>query len=103
MAKARDSNTRLARYCRALSLSFVQLAQQLGVTPATATRYCLPKDQPDHRRPGDAPSERLKALSCGLIHAGNYADLITEAEADAMMAEYAVRKAAADAGEVARG
>lgn len=96
-------STRISEYRMRSGMTFGALAAHLGVKRQTAEKYCAHPGTAKHRRPGATPSDRLRALTHGLIHAGNYADLITEAEADAMMAEYAVRKAAADAGEVARG
>jgi len=86
--------TRLEHYRRIGGSTYETLGEQLGVTRQTAQRYCQPKGHPDHRRPGAAPSDALSDRTHGLIHAGNYADVITETEAAAMMAEIAQREAA---------
>ncbi|MBA4338348.1 MAG: hypothetical protein C0421_05840 [Hyphomonas sp.] len=87
-------DTRLNSYRRARNLTYEALGAELGVKRQTANRYCLPKAAADHRRPGDLPSEQLKALTCGLIHAGNYAEEISEAEAVRMMAAIEVAERA---------
>lgn len=96
-------DTRISAYRTRLDLTHAGLGRQLGVGRQTAHRYCLPGSHPEHRRPGRTKSERLRELTFGVIHAGNYADEISPAEAAEMMAEIARREAAAKAGEVANG
>lgn len=91
-------DTRLNSYRHARNFTFEALGERIGVRRQTANRYCLPVGAADHRRPGREASDRLKALTFGVIHAGNYADPITEAEAASMMAEID-RRAAEAAGE----
>lgn len=88
-------DTRLNTYRRARNLTFEALGECIEVRRQTANRYCLPVDAGDHRRPGREASERLKALTFGVIHAGNYADLITEDEAARMMEDIKAREIAA--------
>jgi len=78
-------------------LTYATLGAHLGVKRQTANRYCLPVSAGDHRRPGREASDRLSALTFGLIHAGNYADPVTAAEAARMMAAIDVAAAAAGA------
>lgn len=96
-------DTRISAYRTRLDLTHAGLGKALGVVRQTAHRYCLPVSHPEHRRLGRKASERLRALTFGLIHAGNYADEIEDIEAAEMMAEIARREAAAQAGQVAHG
>lgn len=96
-------DTRISAYRTRLDQTHAGLGKQLGVGRQTAHRYCLPVSHPEHRRPGRRASDRLRELTYGLIHAGNYADEVTPAEAAEMMAEIARREAVAKAGEAANG
>lgn len=95
-------STRISEYRIRSGMTFGALAAHLGVKRQTAEKYCAHPGTAKHRRPGALPSDRLRALTFGMIHAGNYADELTAAEAAEMMAEIA-RREAAKAGEVARG
>lgn len=55
--------------------NFAELGRQLGVSGASGWRYCTLPDHPEHRRPMRAAEDKLKELSNGALHAGNYADL----------------------------
>lgn len=81
--------TRLEAYRRARKWTYDQLSRLLGRTGVQCQRYCKAVSQP---RPPVAA--RLSDLTHGVIHLGNYADDITDAEAADMMAEIARREAA---------
>lgn len=85
--------TRIEAFRKAKTLTLQALGAELGRSQPQAQRYCA-----GITRPGREASDRLKALTFGVIHAGNYADPITETEAASMMAEID-RRAAAATGE----
>lgn len=84
--------TRLDAYRRHNSLTYDQLALELGRHGVQCGRYCRGESQPSR-----GVSEKIRSLTHGVIHAGNYADLIDAAEAAAMMADIAARAAEAAA------
>lgn len=90
--------TRLAAFLAASGLNQTEFAARIGVQAATINRYVSRA-----REPKRSIGRKIDEVTFGLINRENYADLITETEADQMMAEFAARKAAAEAGEVARG
>ena len=82
--------TRLEAFRQAKKWTYEQLGERLGRTGVQCQRYCKAVSQP---RP--AVAEQIQALSQGVIHLGNYADLVSEDQAAAMMAEIAQLEAAA--------
>lgn len=89
---------RLQLYLRLEKLTQEAFGYRIGVTGVTVGRYCRALSDPDHRRPRRATGQRISDLTHGVIHTGNYADEITDAEAADMMAEIARRAAAAEVG-----
>lgn len=89
---------RLSAFITACGQTQGEFAASLGVKAPSVNRYVN-----GARQPRKAIGRKITARTFGLIHAGNCADLITDAEAAEMMAEIARREAAAKAGEVARG
>lgn len=57
--------------------TYERLGEELGVTAQAAHRYCLPKSSKYHRRPNDDAAAKLRLISHGAIHAGNFSDLVT--------------------------
>lgn len=94
--KPPETATRLRFYQRLRGLGNDELGHLLGVTGVSVGRYVSGARAPRRR-----VADRLKALSHGLIHSGNYADEITALEASQMMAE--IDRRAAAAGEAAHG
>lgn len=94
MAEIARKTTRLDAFRRARGMTLEQLAGAVGRKQPQAQRWCAGATQPRK----DA-ADQIVRLTHGLIHAGNYAELITEAEAKTMMAEFAARDARA--GQVA--
>lgn len=89
--------TRLGAFMHHKGLSQAQLGDLLGVAGASVSRY-LSGDRAPRRK----VSDRLKALTRGVIHAGNYADPVSEEAALVMLQEINNRQAA-EPGEVAHG
>jgi len=84
-------------YLRLAELTQEQFGDAIGVTGVSVGRYCRDRTDPDHRQPRRTVGDRISALTHGVIHAGNYADPVTPAEAAAMMAEIARLEAEAAA------
>ncbi|MBK8197015.1 MAG: hypothetical protein IPK75_01505 [Acidobacteria bacterium] len=82
--------TRLRFYARLTGRSHGDMGALLGVSGVSFGRY-LSGDRAPRRKVAD----RIKEISRGVIHAGNYADEIGAEEAAVMMAEIARREAAA--------
>ena len=76
MVKAQTC-TRLEFWRKMRGWTYDQLGDALGVTAQAAHRYCLPKGSKYHRRPNDEAADRLRDVSEGAIHAGNYSDRVT--------------------------
>lgn len=93
--------TRIEAYRRIHGLTFEQLGERIGRSGFQAQRYCKPRSDPKHNRPGWDCAEALDRLTYGVIHAGNYAEELTLGEAAVMIGELARREAAASAGGVA--
>ncbi len=77
---------RLEAYRKACGLTYDALGLALGRDGTQAQRYCKAVTMPRRDVAG-----KMAEVTHGVIHAGNYADEIDEAEADAMMAEIAAR------------
>ena len=74
--------TRLEAFRRAKKWTQEQLAERLGCQQPQVSRYCKAVSQP---RPQIAA--RMSELTQGVIHLGNYAEIVSEDQATAMMAE----------------
>jgi len=82
--------TRLEAFRKAQKWTYEQLGRALGRAGSQCQRYCNA-----HAQPRPEVAARISSITHGLIHAGNYADPVTPAEAAAMMAEIAERAEAA--------
>lgn len=90
--------SRLSAYIAARGMKQTDFAAVIGVKAPTVNRYANGLRQP--KRPID---RKISDVTFGVIHGGNCADPISDAEAADMMAEIARREAAAKAGEGSRG
>lgn len=81
--------TKVEFWRRRKRLSYEALATKLGVKMQTAWRYCLAPGHKEHRRPGRGPADKLKRLTDGAVHAGNYADPIPQDEIEAVLGKAA--------------
>lgn len=68
--------TRLERLKRLKYRTYAALGEALGVHGNTARKYCLPPSHKDWLWIAAAPAAELKGLSGGLVHAGNYYELV---------------------------
>lgn len=90
--------SRLSAFLAARGLKQRDFAASLGVTPPAVNRYAN-----GERQPRKSIGRKIVTQTFGVIHPGNCAEQITDAEAAEMMAEIARREAAAKAGEVSHG
>lgn len=87
--------TRLEAYRKLKGMTLAQLGMAIGRTQPQAGRYCKPRSDPGHNVPKWPVAEAIKNLTFGVIHAGNYADLISEDDAARMMEDIKAREIAA--------
>lgn len=76
--------TRLEAYALRRKWSYLALGCRLGVSSKAARSYCLPCDHAEHRRPGKGAADKLKAITNGEIHIGNYSDQLSSKEETAL-------------------
>lgn len=67
--------TRLEAFALKKGWTYAELGRRLGgITWQRARNYCLPKGDPNRNQPNDEIGEKLKRLTNGEVHLGNYAD-----------------------------
>lgn len=69
-----DKETRLNVFRKKRGVSVYVLAQTLGVSPQTVSRYCSAANDANHRRPNREAAARLRVWSGGAVDSANYAD-----------------------------
>lgn len=69
--------TVLNAYRKRRKVTIAQMAVALGVSTASAGRYVLPPESPNHKRPNRAAAEQLRTWSGGHVNIANYADAWT--------------------------
>lgn len=60
----------LDKFRRNKGWNFTDLADQLGVVPWTATRYCRPLDDPEYRQPRAEQMRKISEITNGSVDAG---------------------------------
>ena len=94
------SCTRLEYFKRFRCPTYSDLGTKLGVTGNTARRYCQTESSQGWLWINAPAARELRAVTGGVIHAGNYSDEICEAEAVAMLAAIDAAMTEASAREV---
>lgn len=69
---------RLQAYARERGWTQAQLAEHLGVSVSQANKYCQPRGAKNASGMTRRVADRLKTLTDGAIHAGNFDDDVDE-------------------------
>lgn len=71
-----QETTRIDFYRELMGWTFEEFGRRLEVSQQAAWRYCQPPTSKAHRSPRPKPADRLRQLSNGAVHAGNFSDII---------------------------